>query len=368
MPRNELVAGQLAADVYARFERAIARRLGTQSSVIAFLSGGLDSRCIVAVLRKLGARVHTMNFAPEGTLDLELGRRVAESLVTDHFEHPLGPAVIGDKQVIAHAAWRKRQAAHDSAVTSPSVIWSGDGGSVGMGHVYLNEQMVQTARQEGTEAAAHLLALVNDYGLPKRLLRGKVQSALAATALRGIRVELDRLKGFDAGRNLHLFFMFNDQRRHLADHFENIDLRRLELELPFFDGEFLESILTSDVDAFLMHRFYNRWLAHFPKPTRAVAWQAYPGHEPGPLDAGADLRNQWVNLYDTQQERQQRRQLVDEADALLAAECFPREILRPAVLRMARWAIRAGRGDYAHVVRTASIFTRHWCGSEESRH
>ena len=84
---------------------------------------------------KVGARVHTMNFAPEGTLDLELGRRVAESLVTDHFEHPLGPAVIGDKQVIAHAAWRKRQAAHDSAVTSPSVIWSGDGGSVGMGHV-----------------------------------------------------------------------------------------------------------------------------------------------------------------------------------------------------------------------------------------
>ena len=81
-----------------------------------------------------------------------------------------------------------------------------------------------------------------------------------------------------------------------------------KLELPFFDGEFLESILTSDVDAFLMHRFYNRWLAHFPKPTRAVAWQAYPGHEPGPLDAGADLRNQWVNLYDTQQERQQRRQ------------------------------------------------------------
>ena len=41
-----------------------------------------------------------------------------------------------------------------------------------------------------------------------------------------------------SGSRLHLFLMFNDQRRHLADFYENIDLGRLEFQLPFFDGDF----------------------------------------------------------------------------------------------------------------------------------
>jgi hypothetical protein len=366
LKENELSSAERSAEIYARFERAVGRRLKGQRSVVAALSGGLDSRCVVAVLRKLGARVHTINFAPQGTQDLEFGRLAAQALSTDHFEYPIGPGVIGDKQVIAHAAWRKRPQQNEVAVERPNVIWSGDGGSVGVGHVYLNASMVRAARSEGNEVAAALVARVNNYGLPKRLFRPGPRAMLAGIEVRAIRAELDRLSGFDAGRNLHLFFMLNDQRRHLADHFENIDLRRLELELPFFDAEFLESILASPVDPFLSHHFYNEWLSRFSENAASVPWQAYPGHEPCPIDVATTLRYQWRSLYDARDERAMRRKLAEEAGWLLAADRFPHALIRPFILRLARWAILAGRDEYAHVVRASSILVKYWSRCETS--
>jgi hypothetical protein len=73
--------------------------------------------------------------------------------------------------------------------------------------------------------------------------------------------------------------MLNDQRPYLAETYEQIDLVRLGLALPFFDRAFLELILTAPVDGFLRHGFYNRWLAEFGRVAAGVPWQAYPGHE-----------------------------------------------------------------------------------------
>ena len=54
---------ELLAELYSRFNKAVARRLRNDRATAAYLSGGLDSRCIVAALRDKNAQVHTFNFA-----------------------------------------------------------------------------------------------------------------------------------------------------------------------------------------------------------------------------------------------------------------------------------------------------------------
>ena len=35
--------------------------------------------------------------------------------------------------------------------------------------------------------------------------------------------------------------------------------------MPFYDGSFLETIISGPIDAFLRHRFYHQWLKRFPR-------------------------------------------------------------------------------------------------------
>lgn len=81
----------------------------------------------------------------------------------------------------------------------------------------------------------------------------------------GIREELSKLHCKDKGRRLFLFLMLNGRRhRKLGKHFENIDLHRLEFQLPFFDGSFFAAILAFPMDDCLRHRLYLRWMSLFP--------------------------------------------------------------------------------------------------------
>src|SRR6185503_9897672 len=54
---------ELLAEVFQQFGSAVARRLRDDSTTIASLSGGLDSRSIVAALTQRNVRMHTYNFA-----------------------------------------------------------------------------------------------------------------------------------------------------------------------------------------------------------------------------------------------------------------------------------------------------------------
>src|SRR5688500_13960137 len=80
---------ELRQVVHERFVGAVRRRLGRDRSTAAFLSGGLDSRSIVAVVREMGARVRTFTFALPGTQDQRLASALARAAGTDHREAPL---------------------------------------------------------------------------------------------------------------------------------------------------------------------------------------------------------------------------------------------------------------------------------------
>jgi asparagine synthase (glutamine-hydrolysing) len=354
-PMNELVQ-----EAHAQFVDAVAIRAGGDSTTVAFLSGGLDSRAIVTALRDQGLRVHSFNFSVNGLQDQVFGAAFAERIGTIHTERPMQPTESVSAKVLAET-WIVSPERVAQPAERPGLVWSGDGGSVTLGHVYLNRAMVEAARAGDAEAAIQLSS--NGWGseVPRRLLTSELLGSLSGKSpRRGLVEELDALHCDDAGRGLHLVLMHNDQRRHLAAHFEGIDLSRLEYQLPFFDSAFVESVLRVPLDFCLGHKLYMEWLRCFPEVVLSVPWQAYPGHEPCPLPIPSGIRYQWGEEVARIARDAHRRKLSQQAAQLLRAPDFPKPLLHRQYLRLAIWLYRLRLRDVGYVIRAAHRYYEYW--------
>jgi hypothetical protein len=230
---------------------------------------------------------------------------------------------------------------------SPGLIWSGDGGSVGLGYVYLNHSIVSRAGSGNLEGAARELLRLNHLEVPNLVLRSRFRRQARNLVHQNVMCELQRGDRPDPWRP-YFFLLFNDQRRHLATHFEDIDQHRLEFQLPFFDAEFLKTVSTLSASDCVGHAAYMRWFQHFPETAYAVPWQTYPGHEPCPVAASRGLSSQWENGKSKLEPPE--RDLESARNALAALEAgAEQEIFRPAVVRTAMMLHKLGFGDYAYV-------------------
>lgn len=320
---------------------------------VAFLSGGMDSRLIVSALRRVPVEVETLNFAPAGSLDLELGRLASSALGTRHMEFPNGASHFGDRLRDAYTAWRSD--ARGRGWESRG-LWSGDGGSVGLGHVYLSERIVRAAREQGIEAAAKVIQQENNLNLSPGLLRAEARG-LIDVPYQGIVDELNALSSVEPGRACHLFFMLNDQRRHLAKHFESSAEREYDLILPFFDARFVELIVGAEIDEFLGHRLYNQLLLSQTTGAGSVPWQAYPSHDPCPLPIPDGLRYQWDNWHGKSAVRCARRALAREGLKYAFGHLgVDGSVISKPRLALVSLLLGIGTGNYEYHVRTAAQF------------
>jgi hypothetical protein len=177
---------------------------------------------------------------------------------------------------------------------------------------------------------------------------------------------LSELHAEDKGRNFALFLMHNDQRRKLTQHFENIDLHRLEFQLPFFDADFLAAVIATPLDWCLGHKFYTKWLSAFPPAVTSVPWQAYPGHEPCPITIPTELAYQWDNSYRAEEDASQHQKVMQQASALLRSTDFPDQILSKWNLRIATWIHSTGWRNYQYAIEAAETYYAYSkkCGGE----
>ena len=352
---------KLLPQLHTRFEEAVARRNRRDTTAAAYLSGGLDSRCIVAALHAQNVRVHTFNFARPGTQDQIFGLDFARRIGAIHEEVPKEPGdLVPDYSSLMARAWDASRHRRVYPAERPRLVWSGEGGSVALGHVHINQKIVDLMR------AGHIGEAIEEYVqreyiyVSPKLFRPKVNDDLAGVVNKGIREELDRLHSQDPARSFHLFLMLNDQRRKLAGHFENIDVHRLELQLPFFDSAFLASIIAIPIDSCLRHNFYIKWLAYFHCSVASVPWQAYPGHEACPHPMPQGLASQWEKKYLIAERTSQKQQLIEQASALLRTTDFPYQLLSKRNLRLAAWLHSLGWRDYEHIIKAAQTYRTYW--------
>src|SRR6185369_7613967 len=281
------------ASVNDRLQSAMKLRNGNDKATAAYLSGGLDSRCIVAALCHNRVDMRTVNFARPGTQDYYFGNEFAEKIGSNHQSIPKekGDSVPDYSSLMARAL-AQFDPGHGS-VDRPHLVWSGEGGSMLLGHIHLSSALIEFMRAGKIDRAIDEFVQMEQIDVPFKLLRPQVLASVRDVIKQGIHEELDRLHAEEAGRNFYIFLAQNDQRRKLMVHFENIDLHRLEFQLPFFDGEFLASVIATPLDWCLKHRFYNKWLSLLPGAVTLVPWQSYPDHEPCPLPLPAELSYQW---------------------------------------------------------------------------
>ncbi|MBC7790326.1 MAG: hypothetical protein H7Z74_10305 [Anaerolineae bacterium] len=352
----------LAVLANERFKSAVALRLRGDRTTASYLSGGLDSRAVVTALRKAGANLHTFNFSLSGTLDEVIGGEFARRIGTTHHQ---GITVSEEPEwsAMMSAKWSEVWRSLDSKPERPGLVWSGDGGSVSLGYVYMTQELVALLRSGNPEAAIALFLRRQGSNVPYRFLRAPVAQQLRRVLQRGIEEELADIESEDRGRAFHLFLMMNDQRRHLATHFSTIDLHRLEFQLPFFDSAFLETVLSVPIDLSLGHGFYMRWLEHFGEDVTSVPWQAYSGHVPCPLPMPATGAYQWGSRHRDRIRAARKRQWLGRARTVLAAEDFPHALMNRRYLRIASLMYALGLRDYRGVMRTAHHFHNYWSAS-----
>jgi asparagine synthetase B (glutamine-hydrolysing) len=354
----------LLAEIFQRFDTAVERRNGSDTATSAYLSGGLDSRCIVGALCGRGVEVHTYNFARPQTQDLIFGREFAQQVGAKHTEEPKesGDMVPDFSQLMADAISTSDNS--ESISERPGLVWSGEGGSVALGHVHLTEEMVGWMRNGQVDRVIDEYIKRESAAVAPRLFNAVVSSALEGILEKGIKSELARLNASDPARNFYLFLLLNDQHRKLARHFETIDLHRLELQLPFFDSHFIEGILTVPLDLCLRHSLYAKWLSLFPPTVTAVPWQTYPGHEPCPVPISAQLAYQWADEYQFAERATQRRKETRQASRMLRSKDFPDEILNRRNLRLAALIHQTGFRNYQYLLGPARVYYEYWqkCG------
>ncbi|QOY94673.1 hypothetical protein IM543_01775 [Massilia sp. UMI-21] len=347
---------------YSEFMKAIARRQRGQRIAAAFLSGGLDSRVIVGGLAANGNDVYTVNYAPDGSQDQVFAKLVADKLGNNHTQIETNADNVGQGyRKNAVNAWIKSTFAGVDTRVRPPLIWSGDGGSVGLGNVYMTPEIVQAMERGATDQAITLFT----KGIPKRIIKRDSLDTVVDLPFQGVKDELAAIDSPDPGRKFQLFLMFNDQRRHLAQHFEDIDVERIEFQLPFFDADFLDSVLRLPNDWFMAHRFYMDWLARFPNGLDTIPWQAYPGHIPCLLPSPPGLKYQWDVYYDKKMYAEMRRANAKNGRQMLASKRFPDHLISRGTLRLASLLTSSGVRDYSYLIKTAAVYHRYWNASHD---
>jgi asparagine synthase (glutamine-hydrolysing) len=342
-------------NAYTQFIKAISRRHRNNKVAAAFLSGGLDSRVIVGGLHANGSDVYTVNYAPDGSQDQVFAALVAKQLDIHYTQIETNADNVSQGyRKDAVAKWLKQTFA--GASEKSPLVWSGDGGSVGLGHVYLTRAIADAMHRGDVEQAISLFTTGIAPSIFKRDQRGPITNL----PILGIKEELQQIESADGGRKFHLFLMMNDQRRHLARHFEDIDVERIEFQLPFFDGDFLESVMRLPNEPLMFHHFYMDWLARFPNGLNTIPWQAYPGHVQCTLPSPPGLKYQWEEYYDKKMYKQMRHAAAQRGMKMLTDASFPGHIVSKPALAAAVVLTRLGVHDYGYLIRTASVFHQYW--------
>lgn len=316
--------------LHGTFLDALRLRRGTRTQVTAFLSGGLDSRCVVAGLRQLGTEVQSLNFAPAGSADAVLGSKVAEALGTRHTELTgTDPDAHGRMAQSVHVFRRQL------GPLGEQPMWGGAGGQTVLAPTNLNEAVARNIRAGNTVNAIRTLMAIESIELPRRLLRAEPYQRWHDHPEKALSKAIAQLNFPDVARSLHLAVMIGESRTFARYTFEDLDQIRFEQVMPFFDSEFVSASLRLPFDLLLHHRFYYGWLKHFPEGAWQVPWQAYPTSLPCPLPSIPGLRTQWQSYFTNAERRELTRRKLAQARQDIRCHHFPDWLLNKPTLWLA---------------------------------
>jgi asparagine synthetase B (glutamine-hydrolysing) len=325
---------------------ALKSRLKSRPAPAALLSGGLDSRAIVAGLKELGADVTALNCAIPGSQDYEYAHRFARAIGVPLRNVPWSADLLGTTPGSTTAGLLS----FATQMASPGVVFSGDGGGETLGFLIMTEPVMDLLRQGRVQEG--IAAYVKDPPVPKYLFQPEVFSAIATAPSAAMEREMRNLGQVPPEKAMQLFLLTNDLRCHLHDFFDRTLEHRVELLLPFYDRRVLESVIRipAPLDSYLGHRLYHDWLQRFPAVVTSVPWQAYSTHLPCPVpDPNPPIPQNTV--YKQHVPRAARRWMKMAVRSALRPD-FPSSVMSRTKLFIAAALHGASLRDYTYVFKT----------------
>ncbi|KPA53234.1 galactosyl transferase [Photobacterium leiognathi subsp. mandapamensis] len=274
------------------FKQAVNLCLGDDFHAISTLSGGLDSRVIVTELLKRGVQLECLNFSYQRSQD----EVYAEAFAKYH-DFPLHIVNVRDTQEQSieqrlGCYWRATQYNFYQQVEHPRLVWSGNGGSVCVGMVFCDDEILAACATGEPLAVAKAYLQHQHAFIPKRMV--KDGAMLQAQLEQNIVACLEQYSHLPLEKAFQLFLWENDQHQHIAPALEDMDKFRLDFHLPFYSKSVLSVIFALPTASAVKHQFYMKWLNHAYPEALLTPWQTYPGHLTCPLkDHRLSALSQW---------------------------------------------------------------------------
>jgi hypothetical protein len=270
----------------------------------------------------------------------------------------MGPAT-PDWSLIMANAWQGSKSRTIWPAERAALVWNGFGGGEELGATHMPQSVIDLLRARKIDTAIDAWILERGCRIPQKLLNEDFSNTLARILHAGIREEMDDIHCEDAAHSFSVFQMMA-RPRHLFGHFENIDLHRLELQLPFLDSDLLTSITAIPLDLRVRHKFYTKLLGQFAPLITSVPWQTYPDHEICPIPAPPTLFYQWDSAYQASLSKLRKRALLTQAARLVIMNKFPDKILKKRSLVLATLIHGLGLRNYEYVIKAAQIYCKYW--------
>ncbi len=353
----DAAAAECAAALTAAVRDRAPRSPG--AAVQTLLSGGLDSRCVTALLHDMGFHVRAATLQIPESRDYHYATRFAALLgiELDASPHNIDPPPV---TIGATAVAVLSNAARPFL---PGRIFSGDGGGETLGFLLMPPETMSLLAKNEVDAA--IVSYLKGHGAPPRPFRRRWREILEHRPRQAMRAALDRWPHVPPQKAMHLFVLTEDLRRHLHDFLEAAPRLGAELAAPFYDRRVIRSVLqiAPPLDPFLNHRLYHEVLRLMPDSCLRVGWQEYPGRLPSPVreDGAESLKSQWELVKDNR--RRRGGQLCRRLLAELFARRIPGHIVNVPLLAAAMVLHQAGIGDFSHLFRPVLALTdAYWAG------
>jgi len=245
-PRARPMAELVAETRHLMFE-AVRRRLVSDVPLGAFLSGGIDSSAVVAIMSKLGAKpvkTFSIGFEEKDYSELDYAREIATLFETEHHEETIRPNAVellpalvksygepfSDPSMVPTYLLSKMTRQH------VTVALSGDGGDEAFGgyNRYVHEKIARLVQRLPRTVREPLAKLVEDR------LPGTAASALGELAA-AIRTQASRVQMTEVERYAAQFGNFT--------HDQLVELCTPELAAAGFEAERIFASIITDGSA-----------------------------------------------------------------------------------------------------------------------
>ena len=331
----------------------------TSPCVTVALSGGMDSRYLLAGARQVWDRVETLTFGPPGSADVVRAREVARRAGVPHHEVPWSGAELS--RWAPFAVWRTdgmQSCVHhhgmDALITraaTTGLVLNGMGGDVLTGAFLRPSYLLLPG--DAARAAETVLARYRFHArAPREVFKPELLRERRSTTMASLTELLSRQPSRRLGNALLGFW--------LRQHCPRLTVLGLELEAPFVeyaaplaDPYFVEAVAPLSLEQRFLGRAYRRALGRLDRALMGVPCDRYglAPRWPWPVLAlsGSARRLRLARRTPSQAsytEGYRRPVLAWVRDLLLDRETLAEGFLLPAYLTSLVEAQAAGRADH----------------------